>query len=91
MHVFSGYYVKHFIGVSYMLMGDALVNNNDPAAADPNDGGVWVQEGPHVMLLMPSTDELAGMPRDPFVGGPSVMWDKTALVHVLVPLGDKDD
>lgn len=76
------------IGYSYMLQGDALVNNADPGATDPNDGGVWVEEGPHLMLLMPSTELLDGMSRDPFAGGPYVMWDNTPLVHVMVPVGE---
>ena len=75
------------IGTSYMLMGDAMVNNDNPGATDPDDGGVWVQEGPHLMLLMPSTDMIEGMSRDPFAGGPYVMWDNTPLVHVMVPVG----
>jgi len=78
------------VGVSYMLQGDALVNNADPAATDPNDGGPWVQEGPHLMLLVPSTAALAGMSRDPFGGGPYVMWDGTPLVHVMVPIEAKE-
>ncbi len=78
------------VGVSYMLAGDALVNNDDPAATDPNDGGVWVQDGPHVMLLFPDTGALAGLPRNPFVGGPYVMWGETPLVHVMLPLETKE-
>lgn len=73
------------IGYSYMLQGDALVNNNNPAATDPNDGGVWVQEGPHLMMLMPK-EMTKNLPRDPFVGGPYVMWDGTSMVHVMVPV-----
>lgn len=79
------------VGYSYMLMGDAMVNNNDPGATDPNDGGVWVQEGPHLMLLMPSSDLLDGMSRDPFAGGPYVMWGDTPMVHVMVPVGGKSE
>lgn len=75
------------MGYSYMLMGDANVNNDNPAATDPNDGGNWVQEGPHLMLLFPSADDLNGISRDPYNGGPYVMWDKTPMAHVMVPLG----
>lgn len=78
------------IGVSYMLMGDAMVSNDNPGATDLNDGGTWVQEGPHLMLLMPSTDLIKGMSRDPYAGGPYVMWDGTPLVHVMVPLNAKE-
>jgi hypothetical protein len=76
------------IGYSYMLMGDALVNNDDPTATDPNDGGVWVQEGPHLMLLMPTGMSLESMNSDPFAGGPYVMWGGTPMQHVMVPLGE---
>jgi hypothetical protein len=77
------------IGVSYMLQGDALVNNANPAATDPNDGGMWVQDGPHLMMLFPSIEEIAHLPRDPFAGGPYVMWDNTPMVHVMVPVEAK--
>lgn len=76
------------VGVSYMLAGDGLVNNDDPMATDPNDGGVWVKEGPHLMMLFPSTDAIADLPRDPFAGGQYVMWDKTPMVHVMIPVGE---
>ncbi|AVX06201.1 hypothetical protein MXMO3_03698 (plasmid) [Maritalea myrionectae] len=77
------------IGVSYMLQGDAMVNNDNPMATDPNDGGVWVQDGPHIMMLFPNMDMLADLPRDPFAGGPYVMWGETPLAHVMVPIEAK--
>ncbi len=77
------------IGVSYMLQGDAMVNNDNPMATDPNDGGVWVQDGPHLMMLFPNRDLVANLPRDPFVGGAYVMWDDTPLWHVMVPVEEK--
>jgi len=77
------------IGVSSMLAGDGPVSNDDPMATDPNDGGVWVKEGPHLMLLFPTTGELATLPRDPYVGGHYVMWDKTPMVHVMIPVGSR--
>lgn len=75
------------LGTSYMLAGDALVNNNNPAATDPNDGGMWVQEGPHLMMILPHASSIADLPRNPFASGPYVMWDNTPLVHIMVPLG----
>jgi hypothetical protein len=78
------------VGYSYMLQGDAMVNNDNPAATDPNDGGVWVQEGPHLMLLLPS-GMLDGVNRDPSAGGPYVMWGDTPLIHVMVPVGDRSE
>lgn len=77
------------IGLSYMLAGDALVNNDNPMATDPDDGGIWVQEGPHVMMLFPNMDVVAELPRNPYVGGPYVMWGETPLAHVMLPLETK--
>lgn len=74
------------IGISYMMMGDSSpVNNNDPNATDTNDGGVWVQEGPHLMMLMPKA-AMNGLSRDPFGGGYYVMWGDSPLAHVMIPL-----
>ena len=77
------------IGYSYMLQGDAMVNNDDPTATDPNDGGVWVQEGPHLMLLMPTSMPLDDLNHDPSAGGAYVMWGGTPLQHVMVPVGER--
>ena len=77
------------VGFSYMLAGDALVNNADPTATDPNDGGLWVQDGPHIMMLMPNAEMMAHLPRDPYAGGAYVMWDKTPMAHVMLPFEAK--
>ena len=74
------------IGYSYMLAGDAMVNNDDPAATDRNEG-VWVQEGPHLMILLPASMPLDGINRDPFAGGPYLMWGDTPMRHVMIPVG----
>ena len=82
------------VGFSYMLRGDARVNNND---VTNTDGGALDQEGPHLMMLFPTAGEIDNLPRDPNAGGPYVMWgDEDApivgntLIHVMVPLTDRD-
>ena len=75
------------VGYSYMLRGDALVNNDDPTGGEL---GIWDQEGPHIMMLFPTEAEIDDLPRDPNAGGPYVMWDGTPLVHVMAPLTDRD-
>ncbi len=79
------------VGVSYMLQGDAMVNNDNPMATDQNDGGVWVQDGPHLMMLFPNRDLVSNLPRDPFVGGAYIMWGDTPLWHVMVPVEAKEN
>ncbi len=76
------------IGISYMLQGDAHVSNSNPMAMDPNNGDVWVQEGPHLMLAVP-TELLEGLSDDPYNGGPYVMWKGTPFAHIMIPLGSK--
>ena len=71
-------------GVSYMLQGDQNVDNNDPFNTDQSVG-TWIQEGPHLMLLMPAS-LMSDLPRDPYAGGPYVMWENNDFVHMMVPL-----
>jgi hypothetical protein len=76
------------IGISYMLKGDAHVSNSNPAATDPNNGDVWVQEGPHLMIVVPK-EQLIGVSRDPYNGGPYVMWENTPYAHIMAPIVNK--
>lgn len=78
------------VGISYMFAGDALVNNDNPMATDPNDGGVWVQDGAHIMMLFPNMEMVSNLPSDPFVGGPYIMWGDTPLAHVMLPIDAKE-
>lgn len=76
------------IGISYMLKGDAMVSNSNPAATDPENGDVWVQEGPHIMIVVPKAS-LKGLSDDPYNGGPYVMWKDTPYAHIMVPVVNK--
>lgn len=76
------------LGISYMMQGDAYVSNSNPAATDPNNGDVWVKEGPHLMIIVPH-ELLEGISDDPFNGGPYVMWKGTPYAHIMVPIGNK--
>jgi len=56
-----------------------------PYAADKNNGDVWVQEGPHLMIVVPK-EMLKGLSDDPSNGGPYVMWKDTQYAHIMVPV-----
>ena len=73
------------IGISYMMQGDAKVSNADPYATDPNNGDVWVQEGPHLMIVGPK-EILEGVSDNPLNGGPYVMWKDTDYAHIMAPV-----
>jgi hypothetical protein len=76
------------IGISYMLAGDDNVNNADPFDTHQDPGEVWVQEGPHLMIVVP-TAALEGVSDDPNNGGPYVMWKGTPYAHIMVPVGPR--
>lgn len=78
------------IGISYMLQGDAHVNNADPYDTEKNDGESWVQEGPHLMIIVPDKATLANLPDDPHSGGPYVMWKDTPYAHIMIPTSDRE-
>jgi len=77
------------VGISYMLAGDDNVNNADPYDTKPDPGEVWVQEGPHLMILVPDLGALEGLSDDPDNGGPYVMWKGTPYAHIMVPVGPR--
>jgi len=76
------------IGISYMLAGDDHVNNADPFDTQQDPGEVWVQEGPHLMIVVPKA-ALAGVSDDPDNGGPYVMWKDTPYAHIMVPVAPR--
>ncbi|KPJ96798.1 MAG: hypothetical protein AMS20_17990 [Gemmatimonas sp. SG8_28] len=75
------------MGFGYMLTGDSPASNTDPYAAGPTPDNEWLPEGvPHLMILVPDTKALEGLPTDPKQGGPWVMWRGTPYVHIMVPM-----
>ena len=72
------------IGFSYMLVGDIPVDNDEPFNTDESKN-TWVQEGPHLMLLVPQ-GLFGDLPRDPYTGGPYIMWEGSDYAHIMVPL-----
>ena len=77
------------VGISYMLQGDMAVNNADPFDTKKDAGEVWVQEGPHLMLIVPDLAQLEGLPDDPNAGGPYLMWKGTPYAHVMIPVAPR--
>ena len=75
------------IGISYMLKGDfgAGVSNADPYHQDHKKAKDYVETGPHLMIIVPK-EMLKGIPTDPSVGGPYVMWADTPYAHIMVQI-----
>ena len=81
-------YQPKTLGISYMMVGDIPVDNDDPYGTDPNKGN-WIQEGPHLMILVP-VELLDGFTSDPYAGGPYVMFKDTDYAHLMVPLAPRE-
>ena len=77
------------VGISYMLDGDDNVNNADPYDTQQDPGEVWIQEGPHLMIIVPDKNALRGITDDPTSGGPYVMWKDTPYAHIMVPVAPR--
>ncbi len=78
------------MGFGYMLTGDSPASNTDPYAAGPTPDNEWLPEGvPHLMIVVPDTTWLQGLPTHPMQGGPWVMWRGTPYVHIMVPMPQK--
>ncbi len=77
------------IGISYMLNGDIPTNNDDPYDTTRDVGEPWVEEGPHLMIIVPDKAMLEGISSDPNNGGPYVMWKNTPYAHIMVPVASR--
>lgn len=74
------------IGIAYMLQGEPNTNNTDPFDTEQSPGEVWVQEGAHLMGVLPDAKLLEGISEDPHNGGPYVMWKGTPYAHIMLPV-----
>lgn len=75
------------MGLGYMLTGDNPASNTDPYATGPTADNEWMAEGvPHLMIIVPDSAMLRGLPTDPKSGGPWVMWRNTPYAHIMVPM-----
>ncbi len=79
--------------ISYMLAGEGEaigVSNTDPYATEPTDDNDWIQEGPHLMILVPDAAALEGLSTDP--SDPVyVMWKGTPYAHIMVRIAAEDE
>lgn len=77
------------MGFAYMLQAnDHPFSNADPFATGPTPDNDWQEgdEGPHLMILIPDLEMLAGLSTDPTNGGPYVMYPGTPYAHIMAPM-----
>ena len=73
-------------GIGYMTSGGSYGSNTDPFATKATPDNDWGYDPPHVMLLVPDSRALEGIPTKRQGGGPWVMWAGTPYAHIMVPL-----
>jgi hypothetical protein len=77
------------VGLAYMIApGGAWLSSTDPFATGPTPTNQWGLDGPHLMVLLPDTKALEGLPTDRNSGGPYVMWPGTPYAHIMAPVKD---
>ena len=74
------------VGIAYMLQGGRVPSNTDPFATEPAPGESWIEDPPHIMIVVPDPSTLDALPTDPNHGGPYVMWKGTPYAHLMVPV-----
>ena len=72
------------LGFSYMLQGDAPIDNDDPYNTDQSSGS-WIKEGPHIMIVGPkgSVDNISSSFES---GDPYVMFRGTDYEHIMLQI-----
>lgn len=73
------------IGFGYMLQGGGGESASEPYADHPEEVDDWVVAGPHLLVIVPDEELLAGLPTEPGLGEPWLMWAGTPYAHVMVP------
>jgi hypothetical protein len=74
-------------GFSYMYQGGDTASNTDPALTEPAPGEDWVHSGPHVMVILPASVDVAGLSTAHDSPDPNVMWAGTPYEHIMWPVG----
>ncbi|HET9984566.1 MAG TPA: hypothetical protein VFQ38_13300 [Longimicrobiales bacterium] len=75
------------VGISYMMApGGAFGSNTDPFATKATPTNQWGFDGPHLMVLVPNTASLQGLPTTRQSSAPYVMWSGTPYAHLMVPV-----
>lgn len=72
------------LGFSYMLQGDAPIDNDDPYNTDQSTGS-WIKEGPHIMIVGPK-GSIDKIPSSFESGEPYVMFRGTDYEHIMLQI-----
>jgi len=74
------------LGMAYMLQGSLSPSNTDPFAEAPPAGADWIEDGPHVMVIVPDPAMLDPFTGEHVRGAPYVMYKGTPYAHLMVPV-----
>lgn len=78
----------NLIGFAYMLQGDSVADNADPAALTPPAGKEWQIDPPHLMIVSSHPWDPTIYSTDHHAGGPWIMFGGTPAEHLMVPVTD---
>jgi hypothetical protein len=73
-------------GIAYMLQGESGASNSDPSLTEPPAGEDWIEDGPHIMVLLPEPLDQAVFTTTHLVTAPYIMFGGTPYEHLMVPV-----
>lgn len=73
-------------GIGYMLQGESGASNDDPTLMQPPAGQDWIEDGPHIMLLLPQPFDPSVFSTEHSMDGPYLMFPGTPYEHMMIPL-----
>ncbi len=76
------------LGIAYMLQGDSVADNDDPAALEPPTGQEWQIDPPHLMIASSHPWDPTLFSSDHHSGGPWLMFPGTPAEHLMVPVAE---
>lgn len=74
------------LGISYMLQGGAVADNDDPSVMEPASGAEWQVDPPHIMIVSPQPLDTTSHSNVHDSGGPWLMFGNTPLEHIMMPV-----
>src|SRR4029077_9939781 len=75
------------VGIGYMIApGGVWGSNSDPYGMMEMPDNHWALHSPHVMIVVPDVQSLAGLSTDPKNGGPYGMYAGPPYAHIMAPV-----
>lgn len=74
------------VGTAYMMTpGGVVESNTDPFAKRETSTNQWGLDGPRILIVVPDSKDLTGLPTERTATGPYVRYAGTPYAHIVIP------